>query len=131
MLRLIEVCGDSMKPTLKDGEFCIIDTSKTAIKDIRIGNVIVFRLKSCQRNWQHNEEYAVKRVSGIKKIANHKQETQLWVLGDNAINSYDSRKYGYISSKQVIGIVTDNTHQYSKIKATKYLFAKLYAERTN
>ena len=127
MLKLIEVEGDSMRPAFRNGEFCIMDSSKKAIKAIKDGDVIVFHLKKDQKSWYTENDFAIKRIVSIKADEKSKRRKLIWVQGDNKNHSEDSRKYGYISTKQVIGVVVKNPHITNIIEATKYLFNLLYS----
>ena len=121
--KLIEIEGKSMQPKFKDGEFCIIDSSKKTIKSIEVGDVIVFRFSKDQKDWHVDNDYAIKRVyKNVPTIIRGRIQPIMWVLGDNRNQSYDSRMFGYISRKQIIGLVVENTHEKSKFAATKRLF---------
>lgn len=89
MRRAIYVKGRSMEPTLVEGEYLSCNTSRKAKKAIKVGDIIVFK----------RDGYAViKRVTKIFRNA-------YFVIGDNKKHSIDSRQYGSISYKDVIGVV--------------------------
>ena len=83
---VIQVCGDSMYPTFKDG-------------DIIIG----CRLCSIERNEVYvfhppvGEKYVIKRLTQVSSTTN-----KLFFEGDNPDHSYDSRMYGYVARDKVV-----------------------------
>ena len=92
--RLLLVCGNSMNPTYKDGEYLF--SLPTSFNKIKEGDVLIFRTP-----------YDQKRVV-IKRVALKCTKTkELFFLGDNLDDSYDSRNYGFVPYKYVLGKVTD------------------------
>ena len=92
--RLLLVVGNSMYPTYKDGEHLI--SIPVSFKKIREGDVLIFRTP-------YNEKRVV-----IKRVALKCTKTkELFFLGDNLADSYDSRNYGFVPYKYVLGKVTD------------------------
>lgn len=88
----IQVCGDSMYPTYLDGE--IIFGTKLYLKSkLKKGDVILYRSPNENR-------IVIKRIDHIFK--NEKGDTTFYCLGDNSEHSYDSRNYGYVSSKKLV-----------------------------
>ena len=87
---VIRICGYSMFPTLLDGEFYlgrrIFRKSKC-----KVGKIYVYRPP-----YESEEEKFV-----IKRLA-HIEGRKYFFLGDNADDSYDSRYYGYVDSKNVV-----------------------------
>ena len=91
----------SMYPTLKESEKVFVEKlsygakiTNTPIKlpvlrDIKEGDIVVFN---------HNGKDLVKRVAGYSKDG-------VYVLGDNAIVSYDSRHFGLINREEIKGRV--------------------------
>ncbi|WP_075981505.1 signal peptidase I [Bacillus massilinigeriensis] len=136
-----EVEGESMKPTLEDGNKLVVNKIGYHIGDLHRFDVIVFHASK--------EEDYVKRIIGLpgdkieyrkdqlyingKKFAepylgkygnqpfrvsltedftlfeltgkNTVPEGKLFVLGDNRLESYDSRRFGFIDVNQVVGKV--------------------------
>lgn len=91
--RLVLVCGNSMFPTYKDGEYLF--SVPTSFNKVREGDVLIFRTP-----------YDPKRVV-IKRVAMKSTATrELFFLGDNSSDSYDSRNYGFVPYKYVLGKVT-------------------------
>ena len=114
-MRIIEVIGNSMEPSLKEGQFVLTKGISYPIKRNQI--VLV----------AYNDKLLIKRVMGLpgeiiqikgsnilvnddilkpfSSSINHIWELdvdQFVLLGDNASNSLDSRKFGEIDSKQLI-----------------------------
>ena len=91
-LPLVQVVGDSMFPTYQDREI-IVGTRLYHVSELKIGDVIVYE--------SPNEEgrLVIKRIS---QILIDGKKRYFYCLGDNADHSYDSRYYGYISSKAIV-----------------------------
>lgn len=87
---LIQVVGSSMYPTYKDGEI-IVGTRLYRKSKLKVGDVIVYSSPT-------DNKKVIKRISSILRDGS----MSLYCLGDNAEESYDSRYYGYFSSKLVI-----------------------------
>ena len=90
---VIQVCGESMFPTYLDGEI-IFGTRLYRKSKLKVGEVILYRSPT------DTDRVVVKRISTIRK--DYFGELQFYCLGDNADNSYDSRDYGYVSSKNLV-----------------------------
>lgn len=91
---IIIACGESMYPTIKDGDFLLVYKSKK----VELNKVYVLDLKLTHINY---EQIVVKRVVDISSVDNG----FLWLEGDNPPKSYDSRSYGYVNPKFIIGRV--------------------------
>ena len=89
---LIRVVGDSMFPTYYNDEI-IVGTRLYRVAELKIGDVIVYR--------SPNDEgrLVIKRIS---QILIDGKKRYFYCLGDNADHSYDSRSYGYVSSKNLV-----------------------------
>ena len=92
--RLLLVCGNSMYPTYKDGEHLF--SLPTSFNKIKEGDVLIFRTP-----------YDPKRVVIKRVIMKSTVTKELFFLGDNFSESYDSRNYGFVPYKYVLGKVTD------------------------
>lgn len=88
---IIKVSGESMSPTLQDGDLVLIDKTSP----VRLGDIIVL-------NHPISDYLIIKRITGIKK---HGNETVYYVMGDNRSNSIDSRNFGYIKEEHIEGRV--------------------------
>lgn len=122
----IRVDGISMQPTLRDGEFVLINKLAYKLGEPQLGDVIVFHFPR-----DPQQEY-IKRVVGLPGdlvkiqrgvvfvngqalvepyIADQPDyqnqwqvpENHLFVLGDNRNNSSDSHRWGPVPMEQVVG----------------------------
>ena len=94
---VIQVCGDSMYPTYRDGEF-IVGTRLYRKRNLKKGDVILYRSPTDENR------IVIKRVDRSTVDFNN---LYFYCLGDNKENSYDSRMYGFISSKSLVCKVID------------------------
>ena len=90
---LIQVIGDSMYPTYKEGEI-ILGTRLYKKSNLKAGDVVLFRC-----NYDDNR-IVIKRIDHIVKKGD--EPKLFYFLGDNPDHSYDSRCYGYVSSKNLV-----------------------------
>lgn len=136
-----EVEGESMMPTLEDGNKLIVNKVGYQIGDFKRFDVIVFHANKEEdyvkriiglpgdkieykddqlfindvkmeepylekyRNQtltrRLTEDFTLNEITGIETVP----EGKLFVLGDNRLESWDSRRFGYISVDQVVGKV--------------------------
>ena len=87
---VVQICGYSMFPTLTDGEFYIGKRVFRKSK-CKVGKIYVYRPPYAS----DGEKFVIKRLADIK-------DGKYFFLGDNADDSYDSRYYGYVDSKNVV-----------------------------
>ncbi len=87
-IKIFKVAERSMHPAIEEGSYILVNC---ADKKVRSGDVVV--LKSPE-----NHLVLVKRVKTVKG-------GKIFVEGDNKKESRDSRKFGYVELKQVIGKV--------------------------
>lgn len=77
--------GNSMEPTLRDGQRSLF---VRPYRSGRVGDIVLLR---------HSGELLIKRVTETR-------DGMIWVLGDNREESTDSRKFGWIDSREVVGL---------------------------
>ncbi len=82
------VSGDSMTPTLVNGQFILMDPEPPSVSE---GDVVI-----CHHPTQDLE--MVKRVVII-------EEGRFFVQGDNAKSSSDSRQFGWLTRGHIVGKV--------------------------
>jgi signal peptidase I len=99
----------SMNPTLKPGEFILVDTWIFQEKSPKEGDVVVFQY-SAENHW------LVKRIAYWPE-GKLTQNNEYFMLGDNTKGSLDSRRLGGVQQDQIIGKVklvllgVDQEHQ--------------------
>ena len=97
---LIQVVGDSMHPTYSNNEI-IVGIRFYRKSNLKKGDVIVYH--------SPDGRIVIKRIDNIMKdkmVLNkslfNQVGTYYYCIGDNLDHSYDSRNYGYISSKEIV-----------------------------
>lgn len=85
--RIVRINGDSMYPTLKEGEYYLAVRLFKPTK-LHQGRIYVFKPP------YSTETYVIKRLTGITSLG-------LFFEGDNRSCSYDSNDYGYIPPEEV------------------------------
>ena len=81
-----------MYPTLKDGEYVVMKITD----DVEVGDIIILHV---DYEYGMTSEYIIKRVAEIAA------DGSVYVLGDNAEHSFDSRQCGYFPREIIRGKV--------------------------
>lgn len=89
---VIQITGDSMSPTYHDGEI-IIGTRLYKKDNLEVGDVVLYESPT------EKGRIVIKRID---HFMNENGNLYLYFLGDNADCSYDSRYYGFVSSKNLV-----------------------------
>jgi nickel-type superoxide dismutase maturation protease len=90
--QVVEVTGPSMVPTLRHGDWLLIQYVKSpeAVRDVvREGDVVVLR-------------HPLQQDLLIVKRAVERREGGWWVLGDNTFTESDSRQFGPVPDELVL-----------------------------
>jgi signal peptidase I len=122
----VRVDGFSMRPTLEDGEFVLVNKMSYRFGEVQRGDIIVFHFPL------NPSEELIKRVIGLPgdrvTVENNQvsvngqtlnepyiaqaplysgqwtvEEGYLFVLGDNRNNSNDSKDWGFLPQENVVG----------------------------
>ena len=93
-LRMIAIEGDSMSPTIKNGDLKWVDYSKNTLEILKIGDIVLFRNP-------FGKNLIVKRINNIDI------EKGFWMKGDNKniLESTDSETFGHVKSQNIKGKV--------------------------
>lgn len=81
------IYGHSMSPFLKDGDLIIISYVPLLFRKPKINDVVAI---------SYNRKIIIKRIKQI-------HENKYFLEGDNKKDSFDSRKFGYVLSKDIVG----------------------------
>jgi len=90
-----------MSPNINDGDWLII-WKYNYINRINRYDIIVFN--------------GLKNQKMLKRIKSINNNNQYYVIGDNSLNSVDSRKFGLINNSEVIGKAILRYYPIKKIK---------------
>lgn len=88
---LVNVVGNSMYPTYKDGEI-IFSTRLFNRHHLKRGDVVTF----------NSYNVSGERRIVIKRVAIVDEKKGVYCLGDNPSVSYDSRFYGYVPFENIV-----------------------------
>ena len=88
-IKKLKISGHSMEPILKNGDIVLINRLAYVFSSPKKGDIIAAKI---------NKKVFIKRIT---KIDNNK----FFLCGDNQKDSLDSRKFGLISKKDIIGKV--------------------------
>jgi nickel-type superoxide dismutase maturation protease len=83
--------GSSMSPTFSPGDTVVASSLPYLLTKLKCGDIIV-----CTD--PRNERILIKRIARIRK-------DEYFVVGDNKAASTDSRQFGFIQRKDIIGKV--------------------------
>ena len=89
---IVKVDGDSMYPTLKDGEYVLMKVTD----EVEVGDIVILHV---DYKYDMMSEYIIKRVAEIA------EDGSVYVLGDNSAVSHDSRQCGYFPKEIIKGKV--------------------------
>jgi signal peptidase I len=128
-LRLVQVTGTSMQPTLRNGQRLLLDRLYYRVSGLAYDDIVVV---------QHDGDEIIKRVKGlpgdllqlevgqdetafqVENLTRHPEErgppifyrremrlpaSSIYVVGDNRWISEDSRRFGPVSLSSVMGVV--------------------------
>ena len=91
MLKLLKVAGNSLSPTFQDGDFVLVSKIPYLFDSIREGDIVGFR----------HDAYGT-MIKQVQSVSPNKDE--ILVIGTQE-NSVDSRRFGAISSRDLLGKV--------------------------
>lgn len=89
-----EIKGDSMVPTFKENDVVLVNRLSYFLSKPKIGDLIVLK-RGLPRHGKAGQ-YIIKRIAKIKN-------DRFFVIGDNKKESTDSRRFGWIDRKDIVG----------------------------
>ncbi len=84
-----KIVGHSMEPTLKSGQVVWVNNWAYLFNQLEINDIVLFKREG---------KDMVKKVNQIEK-------DKVFLIGDNQADSLDSRTFGEVSQKEIIGKV--------------------------
>lgn len=90
LLSKFKVLGHSMEPHIKNNSMVLVSGIPYIFKSPKVNDIVVFR--------DNGRKIMIKRIMDNNK-------NKYFVEGDNKNDSLDSRKFGSISRKQIVGQV--------------------------
>ena len=117
--KIVRVQGGSMEPTIRDGEFVLVTNLEWLVGDVQMGDIVLCRAENYEAG------PLIKRICGVEGYSTIPFEVppklrkdargprskaiytvppgQYFVLGDNTSRSIDSRDFGFLSRKEILG----------------------------
>lgn len=94
MISLLQVVGQSMEPFCQAGDFVLSNRVSYLFSRPKIGQAVVVRDPS------YPKRLLLKRIAAIQEKDGG---VYYWLKGDNKKASYDSRLFGWIGQKALLG----------------------------
>ena len=92
------VPSQSMQPTLEPGDLILVNTQNLTERTWSKGDIVVFYDK-------HNSDfYYVKRIGDKPSHLQNTDDDLYFMRGDNVENSADSRVFGMVHQRQILGL---------------------------
>ena len=91
------IAGDSMNPTMKNGQEIIF--KRYSNQNILIGDILLFK------------HPFIKNKNLVKRVTNITKSNLYFLQGDNPSHSTDSRVFGLIHKKNIIAIKKETTYE--------------------
>jgi len=90
IIRPYRVTGDSMTPALADGQYVVAERISYLFREPRPGEVVLINTPPHGRKL-------------IKRVHNVQSDGAVWVVGDNYEESQDSRVFGAVPRRLIVG----------------------------
>jgi nickel-type superoxide dismutase maturation protease len=108
MFRRVRIAGQSMAPTLREGETLLVNTRAYRAAPPRVGDVVLA--------WHPDGSRKI-----VKRVVRAPEGVQvpsmgLYVRGDNPTMTTDSDTFGPIDRRQVLGKVWFSTSRWRRIR---------------
>ncbi len=140
ILTSAEVVGDSMLPTLENGNFMLVEQLSSRLNTIKRFDIVVVRydkpsylikrviglpgekIKYINNDLYINDykvEETFERQGEVKNFEIILEEKMYFVMGDNRKDSEDSRTFGSVEKKDIIGKIFLTLYPFNKIGFSK------------
>ena len=94
LLARFRIYGHSMEPIIKNGDVVLLSVIPYLFSKPKTSNIVAFIDKK-------SKKFFIKRINKINR-------DKFFVKGDNEEDSLDSRKFGWIEKKEIVGKVIRN-----------------------
>lgn len=104
--------GDSMTPTFLSGEYLVIDEISYRFRPPARGDIVVFRYPL------NPSVFFIKRLAGLPGDSIGGMQlgaTEYYMLGDNRDASFDSRTWGPVQERYIVGRPIFRLYPFSRI----------------
>lgn len=97
-VQVYKITSNSMKPSIFAGDIVIVDQWKYNNAKPKTGDIVAFKLRTGSITY-------IKRIAERPDYARNQDQHAFFVLGDNVMQSIDSRHFGVISPSLIEGEV--------------------------
>lgn len=111
---IIHIKGNSMNPALNDGDIVVLNKTAYWFKKPSPGDIVAFKkdgkilIKRVYDNIDFLKLYDYNVVETDSTLsAERNTEGEIFVLGDNPSESVDSRQFGSVKSKEILGKIIE------------------------
>ena len=93
MFPLFRIHGHSMEPAGREGDIVFVHLLSYLFSHPKTGDLVV----------AEHPLHSLSLLKRIAKVRRRNKELEYWILGDNAFDSQDSRTFGWIQRRKILG----------------------------